>query len=315
MARSLNDGLREIAREVRLSRDQTPPDPALFEAELSHGNLTLSIGAAATAALYLGIFFPLAWLSASQVTTSPIDILLLQSAPPALSREFFGEVFPRFSDPAARPFVLALGVLYGFIALALPFVILAGGLTRLVIVANGIFAGYLLTAGVLIASGQLADLDAFSQRFFHLKLVYLMLAFYVLRGAAALLGGETDTRARYDFLADGLYGLFAGWLLGRGFGTNAAFFTGVVYLGSTFLALWFCERVFTALFNVLRALLGPQAWRVIDQSGPITLSAIKRGLQRDPGGVLREAFRVFVFFSAFPVLVAFGYHLLLEGRL
>lgn len=314
LARTMGDGFGRVAHEIRLSREALSPADMEVQAEVSHIGLVLSIAGLATALVYLGIFLPLAWTSASDTATSPLDVIFLQRAPSHLEPSFFSETFPRFSRPEARPLLFALGVLYGATGLALPFAILPGNLPRLFITANGIFNGFLITKLVIVNFLQLIELDPFSQRMFNHKLAYIGLTFYVVRGSAALLGGDTYRREKFDLLGDGLFGLFSGWLLARGFGAGAAFFSGGVYLTSTFISIWFFEKLLSVMGALLGPLFGPRLWLSFERIGAVTASSLIHAIRRNPRAVLLEAALALGVFSAFPLLAAAVYHLLLEGR-
>lgn len=221
--------------------------------------------------LLIIIFAPIAYLSAKNHGADPVDVLLVQAAPPGLDSAFFNHWFPEFSAPAARPLIYALASLYGAAAVVSGLVLASGIIARLPITANGIVWGFMLTRFLSVNVFGFMSLDAFSRRMFHIKLWYVVLIYYACEALIAMFRKDDFSGEKYDFLFNGLAALASGWVLARGFGANAAIFAGVLYLFSTFVCMLIAEKIFGVLYGFLQKLMGPRNWSYFRDQPPMSL--------------------------------------------
>ncbi len=144
--------------------------------------------------------------------------------------------------------VLAALCLYGLTGIVTAFVTVSGGLIRLVIVANGLYFGYGLTALVnnLLFLGPPIHFSA-------LNVAYLFLAYYLAHAMTQLIGGSSYGKEKYAHLFSGLQGLFAGWLLSKGYGSSAIVLSGALYLVCSFVCMIVAEFLFLPWCYTLKA--------------------------------------------------------------
>lgn len=226
--------------------------------------------------LLLIILFPFAINSAFGTGVDGIDVLLLQKAPGGLPRDFFDHRFPDFSLPNARPILFAFGLLYGFIGIVAAIMIITGGLQKLVVTANGLLGGYYLTRFLSVEVFGILSIDAFTSNLFNLKIAYLFLIFYLAVSLTKLFGPNEYAKERYGFLFSGLGGLLSGWLLGRGFGADAAIFSGIIFYLTSFFAIWAIEIILRPIFEVIEVGIGEEYWKSFARERSYSFSNLKR---------------------------------------
>lgn len=100
---------------------------------------------------------------------------------------------------------------------------------------------------------------AFTGVLFNLKLAYIILAFYLTLALSNIMSKNEYSKERNSFLMSGLNGLFAGWLLGRGFGANSVAFSGILYIILSYITIWAAEALLRPVLEVFEAALGSEA--------------------------------------------------------
>jgi hypothetical protein len=263
--------------------------------------LAIGIGFMIAGVIYVAIFAPLTWFSARAAGRDPLGTLLLLDIPPGLLRKPFLDL----SVPSAQPFLFALATLYGVMLVVVVLRIAAGGLLTFASSAVGIYIGCLLTGflSIYLFGGQpISFLE--SRALFLFTLAYLMLSYYAATAAIALSSKDELSRGKYDVLFGGAQGLFAGWILSRGYGNDAAVFAGMFYLFCTFVATATAEMVFRQVLRVLQGLDRDDAfalfWEERSVSYTMLLNAIKTAWKEERFWLM---FAV-VLNCGFPLLVA-----------
>lgn len=263
--------------------------------------------------LFLG-FGVLAFLSAYSHGLNPLDILLLQRAPPECDAAFFQHTFPGWSAPTARPLVFAFGALYGVTAIVMCLMVASGELTRLLITANGIFWGFWLTRFLAADVFGIIELDPFSSRVFKFKIAYVMLIYYTCEALTAMYRGKDFSGEKYDHVFNGFGALASSWVLARGFGADATLFAGGIYLVCTFVCMFVAEKFFGVIFAFVRKLVGPRMWKMLVRRPAVPprelLSLIRQTVSKRPGFFWGAA----LVNMGFPFLFALIYATLLEKR-
>jgi hypothetical protein len=244
--------------------------------------LAFALPALISGTIFVAVFAPLAIMSAQQASPDPIDILLLQKAPKSFSGAVYSGVFPNLSVIEARPIVLAAALLYGTTSVVAGLVFLGGDLPKLAVTANGIYFGYCLTYLATVHLFEIVPNDAFTGRLFNLKLAYVMIVSYFCDAAKTLLTpSRTDFGSlKYSQLFSGLRGLAGGWILARGFGADATFYTGGVFLVASFISLALSECVFGSMFSLIRKRIIKGSWSYYNEPGIRSWKLFRLSLRR-----------------------------------
>lgn len=274
-------------------------------------HLLLAIPCAVGGTIMTVAFLPFAITSAMKAGGDPIGVVFLQVAPDGIPQGFFDLRFPLYSHPSARPMVYAFALLYGLTGLVAGLLMISGGLPKLAITANGLYWGYHLTKYVSVDLLHLLSVDAFTGGLFNLKLAYILLAFYLSLALSNIMSRNEYSKERNSFLMSGLNGLFAGWLLGRGFGANSVMFSGMLYILLSYITIWVAESLLRPVLEIIEVVLGPEAWEQFAEERSYSLSEIKRlPSMVSIGPLLWYLVGVIVMF---PFLAAAVYYFGLEG--
>lgn len=195
----------------------------------------LLIATAISGLLYLVICFP-ALLLLSDTPIRTLFFLDLRTGLPASTQPI--DYINALVDVGDASTLLAVLCLYGLIGVVAAVVMVSGGLVRLIIVANGLFWGYGLTAMIHNAWSENPPIELSV-----LNIAYLFLAYYLAHATTQLLGGPGYAKEKYAHLFSGLNGLFAGWLLSESYGSSALVLSGTLYLICSFVCIFAAERL------------------------------------------------------------------------
>lgn len=281
---------------------------------ISEINSIFALPAVVTGIIYLVIFLPLTWFSCKTFNCEFTNIFLLQSVPSSVNGQFFKTLFPLWSAPEVRPLIYSFATLYGTIGIVAGLTILSGGLPKLVVTANGLITGYYLTRFFTSNILSLWRIDEISTGMFRYKILYVMLLYYSSEALTNILSKDDISKEKYKFLFQGMYGLISGWILSRGFGQNSAVFTGCIFITFTFVSIAFYERVFRLVFGVMEYFIGVSNWKAFEAEHKYSLRDLWLNFTLS-WHEQRLLFCVgFAIMSIFPLLFAFIYHFMLEGR-
>lgn len=257
-----------VAERKRLRLQQDLQDaPRIFQ---------VAIPCVVAGLVFLVILFPFAVGSAFGTGVDGIDVLLLQKAPGGLPQGFFDNRFPDYSLPSARPILFAFGLLYGAIGIVAGLMFIAGGLPKLVIMANGLYSGYFLTRYLSVDVLGILDIDAFTGKLFDMKIAYIFLVVYLFSSLTNIFSLNEYRKERFGFLFAGLGGLLSGWILGRGFGADAVVFSGVILYITSFFSMWVFEMIAKPVFDMMEISMGEEDWESFSKERCYSFSGLKR---------------------------------------
>lgn len=294
--------LTEERKSIRIQHD-LKDTPVLFE---------FSLPFVLAGACLLIILFPFAVYSAFGTGVDGIDVLLLQKAPGGLPDNFFDHRFPDFSLPSARPILFAFGLLYGIVGIVAGLMFITGGLQKLIITANGLFCGYYLTRFISVELLGILNIDAFTGKLFNLKIAYLFLVFYIAGALKNLFGSDDYAKERFGFLFSGLGGLLSGWLLGRGFGADAAIFSGIIFYLTSFLAIWVIEMIIKPILEMIEIGIGKEAWELFSKERSYFFSDFYRLILSAYREDRKQFFVAFLITFLFPFFTVAVYMLIIS---
>lgn len=216
-------------------------DLRLDTADLSELIVPLCLGGGAAGLLYVAVSFPVLVEATSGGSLALIDALLFRWVPPAVQDAYLPLVAIDWLDPAMRPFVASLGVLYGITGLSIPLLYLAArteGVYLVGVQVAGLMGGYGLT---VLAGGLVSEVAG---GHVGIRLSYLVLCFFALEGLKGLTQAAGIGRAKYEVLFDGLFGIVSTALLVTTFESRTLdLFGGPLFLVFVFLSMAVGEQL------------------------------------------------------------------------
>lgn len=172
------------------------------------------------------------------------DIIFFNNLPKeAIFHKYTIFPIPVSGSKIEYPLLCSLLTAYGTIGIVATLLIYSNSLLRIFITCNGIYCGYFT---VYFGVYCLSYLD-FSNRnlgninLFSLKLLYVLLVFYLLEAFIDLFAKKDYRGDKFRFLFPGLQGLLTGWILEKEFSNNSAVLNGIFFLLSTFVAIYIIE--------------------------------------------------------------------------
>ena len=210
--------------------------------------------------------------------------------------------------------VWALGLFYGCLGIVAGLLIITAGFPKILISSNGLLFGLYSTWIITTQIHEISPTQTFSGYLPGLKIAYLFLAFYLSIAIPRLLGGRGYSKEKYDALLSGVFGLSSGYLLGLGFGANAAVFSGLLFLSCTFIGMYIVEKLFSPLLWALRAVLGEKYFSYIDLERGYAARTVWFGVKTAWYQGRQMVVAAFILSTVFPFLVALLYYFLLEGQ-
>lgn len=284
-------------RDRKKSRSKAPRTTAA-PAETA----ALAIPMLVSGLLFALICIPWAIWLARHSGNDPLPTILLLQTPIELPADFWRSLIPDFRRPGGTLLALSIGGLYGLIGVVGGIILLAGGLVRLVVIANGLFFGYLLTA-LIFGLSSLGSNDPLGRETV-LQVAVLLLTHYLAHGIPILITADSYAREKYTFLFAGIQALFAGWLLTVAFGSESVLFAGATYLTCTFVMMALFERIVIPAYETLVHIAVRYDIVLKDDEHEFSWPSLVATATTQQGAIQMEIWIATMGFVLFPVFVA-----------
>ena len=235
------------------------------------GYLGQIVGYCVVGLLYVAIFLPLTFRSATIHGLNFADVLLfahLTEASADLGILGGARILLDFSNPSH---LFAFGVFYGVIGIIHALMIVSirkEGKLEILTMSNGLAGGYCLTIGVkhLLGTPFTSSL-LFSSA---LSFSYVFLLYYGLRSFADIIS-RWGIRAKFEYGIGGIQSIGTAWVLSRVFGGQAIVFTGMTFFICTFVA----TSVFEATIGRLIKPMYPIIPERMESFVPVVLALVR----------------------------------------